>query len=611
MDAKLRAIALLFGASSLGCTATVEGGTPADPGSGGTSAAGATGGSAGMTAASGAGGSGATGGTGAAPGSGGSGVGGSGTGGGPAGSGGSAGVPIAPAAFSPAPSRLRRLTSFEYENSVLDLLGPGTVVTVELEKDAAYNNLTSLAASSIALSAPLTEQLEASAYALAGSLVNDTARRQALVGCAPVGNADPACLRTFVRTFGRSAFRRPLTNEEVELYAAVGDAAAAALGTFWGSVEYTLAAMLQSPSFFYRTEFGIADLAEAARRNLDGYEIATRLSYYLWSTTPDRQLLDAAEAGTLATPEGLTAEMDRLLASPRAALAVTRVLSEMLRLGELDLLVQSPTLFPAVASPTLGASMRAETEAVLGDLVFTRNGDYRELFTSTRTFLNGELASLYGVTGPNGTGLVAHDLPLDGPRAGYLGQGSFLALNAHADSTSPTFRGKFIVETLLCEGIEPAPMDVVAELPEKDKSKTLREQLVVHQSDPTCAGCHAMMDPLGLALEHFDAIGAYRETDRGMPLDVTGTLADIPFDGARALGTLLTSQPTTDGGIPKVADCLVRNLYRAATGHLELAGEQSLIAAQSADFAVNGFAVQRALRTIVTSEAFRIVGLPE
>jgi hypothetical protein len=530
--------------------------------------------------------------------------------GGASGTSGSAGTPE-PGVFVPSPSRLRRLTSVEYKNSVVDLLGAGTLVTTELERDTALNNLTAIGASSLALSAPVTEQFETSALALSDALVKDTVRRQAVVECAPSGPSDETCLRTFLTTFGRRVFRRPLTPEEVELYAGVGVTAMTTLSDFWGGVRYTLAGLLQSPSFLYRSEFGLADAAAPDRRRLDGYELATRLSFLLWATTPDNELLDAAAAGTLSTPEGLAGQMARLLGSQRSSEAIVNVLSEMLRLAEVDNLVQLPEAYPQAASPTLGTSMRGETQAFLRGVLLDGDGDYRQLFTSTRTFLNAELAGVYGVAGISGTSLVSTELPPSGPRAGYLGHGSFLALNAKTTDTSPTFRGKFIIETLLCSAIEPPPNDVVTELPDKDPSQTKRDQLAVHQSVGTCAGCHSIMDPMGLALEHFDGIGAYRETDRGLVIDVSGEYEGVAFDGARELGEALANRIVTPEGIPEVADCLVRNLYRAATGHLELAGDEPVVRRLGAAFSVRGFRVKDVLGDLVASEGFQFVGLPE
>ena len=492
---------------------------------------------------------------------------------------------------------------------MVDLLGPGTVVDTKLEKDTAYNNLTAVAASSISLSALTTEQFETSALALSDSLMKDTARRQAVVGCTPAGATDEACMRSFITSFGLRAFRRPLVAEEVELYAGVGINAMKKLSDFWGGARYALAGLLQSPNFIYRVELGAPGMPA---RPLDGYELASRLSYLLWSSTPDDTLLAAAQSGSLASPTGLTEQATRLMESPRAEQALTaNLLSQMLRLGELEDLALSPDSFPAARSATLAASMQTETQSVLRDLVFARNADYRELYTSNKTFVNAELAALYGVQAPAGGGFGPVTLPENGPRAGYLGHASFLALTSHPTHTSPTHRGLFIIGTLMCDSIQPPPEGVIAELAEKDKNKTLREQLALHQTSVACSGCHALMDPMGLALEHFDAVGAYRENDRGMPLDVTGSVGGVAFNGARELGQALANSAITAENNTQTADCLVRNLYRAATGHLEAQGEEALVTALSSAFAADGFRVKAALARLITSDGFRFVGQPE
>lgn len=591
-------IALVLGSLGTGCSGTIEG----DPGSPGAGNGSMPGGSTGVA--------------GAVPGSGGAvtGTGGAGStaaGAAGTGTGGAVVTQPPPGVFAPAPSRLRRLTSFEYKNSVVDLLGAGTQVTVELDDDATLNNLTSLAAAQLSLSQPVTEQFEKSAMSLAESLAKDTARRAKVVGCTPAGAADEACMRSFITNFGRRVFRRPLVAEEVELYFGVGKNAMTTLSDFWGGVQYSLAALLQSPSFIYREEFGTADAASPAKRALTPYQLASRLSFLLWSTTPDDALLEAAASGALNSTDGLKQQADRLLAAPRSQDAILRIFSEMLSLGQLDSLAQSPDFFPAAASPTLAASMRQETQAVLRDLIFTRNSDYREFFTTNQTYVNAELAKLYGVAAPSGTGFVATTLPANGPRSGYLGHGAFLALNGKSTGTSPTHRGKFIVETLLCRSVPSAPPDVNTELPETNKDKTMRDQLVNHMKDPSCAGCHSVMDPMGLALEHFDGIGAYRETDRNMPLNVAVEFDGVTLNGAKELGAALASTIKTPDNNLAVASCLVRNFYRAATGHLEGAGDEPVVLALSNAFATDGFRVRNALSTLVQSEGFRFVGQPE
>ncbi len=522
------------------------------------------------------------------------------------GSTGSTGSVDLPSEFVPSGSRLRRLRVIEYQNSLRDLLGPGIVIPVELEADTVLNGFASIGASRMAFSPRATELLEAAALDVASQAVSDVANRALLVPCTPAATVDDACSAQFLESFGRRAFRRPLTPEEVNRYVTVAATAAEALGDFWGGIEYAIAGLLQSPHFLYRAELGQPDVANPSLRVLDGYQLATRLSFLLWNTTPDDALLDAAAAGELSTAAGLQAATERLLVSDRAQPALQNFFTEMLRLSDLDGLPQSAQAFPQMTA-TLGAAMRTETLSLLTDIVFTKNADYRDLFSTTTTFVDPELALLYGLPAPQGSDFVEVSLPIDGPRVGYLGHGSFLALNAHVASTSPTYRGKFVREVLLCSAIPPPPPDVVTDLPENTGAggpQTMRDKLTVHRTDPACAGCHAVMDPIGLALEHFDGIGAYRETDQGLTIDATGDLDGAPFDGLRGLAEVLKANPD-------LGACLARSLFRYATGHLEGEGEEPVIQSLSAALSADGYRVQSLLGDLIQSAGFRFVGAPE
>jgi hypothetical protein len=518
----------------------------------------------------------------------------------PDGGGGSA-EPAGP--FVPAEARLRLLTTRQYRETLRDLLGAAVPEDLNLEAEARISGYAELAAASLTLSGLATEQLEEAAFELAHAAVLDEATRRRLVTCTPSSSEDEECLRDFVSEFGRSVFRRPLEDDETERYAGLAVLAATTASDFWAGVEYSLAAFLQSPNFLYRAELGKPSDIGDGTRVLEAYEMASRLSFFLWGSTPDAQLLDAAQTGSLSTPEGVREEAERLLASPRAEASLLGVLAQMLRLEDLDKLEPSPDKFPLL-TPTLGASMREETLRSLSDLLLVQNSDYRELLTTRTTFVNSELAAVYGLEPTLSPGFERITLPDGGPRAGLLGQASFLALNAHASATSPTLRGKFIREVLLCEAVPPPPPDVDVNLMDGDTTdRTMRDRLSEHAVNPACAGCHGRMDPLGLALEHFDAIGTYRDTDAGIPLDVTGDFDGTTFDGARKLGELLSTDPRT-------AECLVRNLYRVATGHLEEAGERAAIDALTSGFSTENFRVRPLLARIATSDVFRMIGAP-
>jgi len=583
-----------------GCTGVIaeppaargNGDRPPPGGSGGTGNAG-NGGSAG-TGNAGNGGSGGAG-NGSTGGAGNGGVGGSGGAGG-----------TSTPAFAPAPATLRRLTLGQYTNSVRDLLGAAVTLPTDLEPDTSLNGFASIGAARTAFSPHAIEQLETAALSLSQQALADPKMRASLVGCMPAAAADDACARQVVTGLGRRAWRRPLTPDEVNRYTAIATQAGTTLNDFWKGLQYAVAGLLQSPHFLYREELGTPNAAVPSQRAFNGFEIATRLSYFAWATTPDDQLLNAAEAGTLSTEDGLRVQAERLIASPRAHASTETFFGELLHLADLDDLPQLPNVFPQV-SATLGASMRGETLRVLEDIAWNGDGDFRNVFDTRTTFVNAELAKLYGVPAPSGVDFVRTTLPSDGLRLGLLGQGSFLALNAHADSTSPTRRGKFIREVLLCQAIPAPPPDVDTTLPPNPPgtmSLTMRQRLEKHRSQPACAACHQAMDPIGLALENFDAVGAFRTSEVGQTIDASGVLDGVTFADARGLSSALKNHAD-------VATCLTRSMFRFATGHVETPGEEGAVLALAQKLAGDGYRFRSLLLGLVMSPTFRFTGAPE
>jgi len=476
--------------------------------------------------------------------------------------------PTVQAMFKPGPATLRRLTSSQYVNTIRDLLGTDVTVPGGFEPDTVLSGFASVGASLTTLSAGATEKFEAAAMNLAEQVVGDPTRRGRLVNCTPAGPTDDACARSFVTGFGRRAWRRPLTDEEVGRYVAVAREAGTALGDFWKGLGWALAGLLQSPHFLYRVELG-QPMAGTGQRAFDDWELASRLSFFLWNSTPDDALLDAAQARRL-TRDGLRKEALRLVDSPRSRAATKAFFAELLRLDGADDLEQSPANFPEV-TPTLGPAMREETLRLLEDVVLSQTGDFRQVFDLEATFVNAELARLYGLPTPAGGNFQRVALPAGGLRRGLLGQASFLALNAHETTTSPTRRGKFVRESVLCHEIPAPPPDVDASLPPEPpgNARTMRERLAAHDA-PTCTACHSRMDPIGLAFENFDAIGKFRQTDGGRPIDASGELDGARFADPRELGTLLRRHPDLE-------TCLVRGVYRYAFGHIETGDQDVLI----------------------------------
>jgi hypothetical protein len=513
-----------------------------------------------------------------------------------------------PALFKPAPAGLRRLTLAQYRSSIADLLGPGVTVPADIEADTALSGFASIGAALVSLSPHLVEQLETAALAIAHQALSDQANRATLVGCnpPPTSATDDACLTQFITKFGRRAWRRPLSTDEISAYVQLVSGIQTSTKSFFGGLEYGLAGLLESPHFLYREEFGAPLVGNAAMLAFDDHELATRLAFFLWNTTPDDGLLDAADARQLTQGNGFTTQVARLLASPRAPTGTRTFFGEYYRLGDLDMLPQLPSIFPQ-RTDTLGPAMREETLRFLADLATTSTGDMRSLFDSPTTFVNAELAKLYGLPASTvmGTDFMKTTLPATGLRVGFLGQGSFLALNAHSNIGSPTYRGKFIREMLMCQSVPPPPMNVPP-LPENTAGvpqQTMRQKLAMHRAVEPCKTCHTLMDPIGLAYENFDGIGAYRTMDAGQVIDASGDLDGVPFKDPLELATLLHNNP-------RVMDCLARNLYRYATGHVETAGEEPAVLQVAQGFTNGKFQYGALVSSVVNSAGFVLAAPP-
>jgi Protein of unknown function (DUF1592)/Protein of unknown function (DUF1588)/Protein of unknown function (DUF1595)/Protein of unknown function (DUF1587)/Protein of unknown function (DUF1585) len=506
-------------------------------------------------------------------------------------------------AFAPTTAYgLRRLTNEQYANTVRTLLGVSTTGMPAIEKVSPVGGFSAIGASTAAVSGAGVGQFEDAARFVAHAAFDVNGPRAKLVPCTPTGATDAACLGKFVSAFGARAFRRPLTADEATRYTAAATAAAMATGDAWQGIEAITSAFLQSPNFLYLTELGAPDPQTPARNKLTGPELASRLSYFLTNDMPDDTLLAAATAGTLGTPEGVQAQATRLLALPAARAAVGSFFGTMLSLDSLDTLTRPTALFPKFTA-TLGAAMKQETALVLDDLVFARDGDYRHLFDQPETFVNAELAGLYGVPAPVGPGFSRVTLPASAHRAGLLGQAGVLAARDHSDGTSPTRRGLFILTRLLCQNLPLAPPANLTIPPPPTGVLTARQKLDQHASNGVCAACHKQMDPVGLSLEHLDAMGVYRETDHGLPIDDAGTLAGKPYQGEVGLGAALRDHPA-------LGPCLTQALYGVGVGHLPTEFDRAPFGAMVKAYDASGARLRALLTSIVTSDGFRFLPPP-
>ncbi len=373
----------------------------------------------------------------------------------------------------------------------------------------------------------------------------DTPSRARIFTCQPAaGDAASAasCAADILTTLGRRAFRRPVTGEDVGRLLAFYERGAAT-GGFDGGIELALRRLLVSPEFLFRIVEDPADLPPGTAYALGDLELASRLSFFLWSSIPDDELLDAALRGDLRDPAVLEAQTRRMLDDPRAEALVTNFAGQWLSLRNAAAVQPDEDLFPDFGED-LRQGFRRETE-LLFDAVLREDRSVVELLSADYTFLNEPLALHYGI--PNVRGSHFRRVVLDDPgRGGLLGHGSILTVTSHANRTSPVVRGKWVLENILGTPPPPPPADVPAlEATTTGRTLTMREAMEQHRANPVCASCHRVMDPLGLALEPFDAIGRRRTPNQTrIPMDLTGVLPDgTVFEGPAGLKAALLAHP--------------------------------------------------------------------
>ena len=510
--------------------------------------------------------------------------------------------PPDPLPFAPVEPVLQRLTAQQYRNAVTDLLGE-PLPPLTLEADTNPHLYFSFRAATTSLSEHGVELYADAAFALSDAVFGDVGRRDALVGCA-ISAAGDACAEAFLDRIALRLFRRPLTPTERERW--LGVARDTGAQDPYNGLRLVLAGMLQSPHFLYRVEVGEPDPNDVQRRRYTSYEMASRLSFLLWNTGPDQDLLDAAGNGELLDDESLFRHADRLAASPRGRKAVQDFFAQYLDLGRLQNVDRDPALYPGY-TPALPAAMETELRLLVDDLVFRRDADIRELFYVQRGFVNSELAAIYELDAPGATPVtfVPVDFPEDSPRAGLLTLAAFLTMNAHPSETSPTLRGKYVRERILCQEVPAPPDDVDLNLdPNPGEPRTLRERLEQHREDPACIGCHVFLDPPGFLFENYDSVGRYRTHESGVPVDTTGELDGIDLANAKELAAALRDDP-------RVAACLVRQLYRHANGRLETPNEEIALVQITDEFAAGGHRFRELLIATVLSEGFRTAAPPE
>ena len=506
---------------------------------------------------------------------------------------------------------IRRLTHLQYDNTVRDLLGDTTRPTRSFPSEDYVNGYTNQASAQVIT--PAMTELYGQVAERLGRNAFRYGDEVGLLPCAPSGPADLGCAQEFVSDFGFKAFRRPLTEAEREAHVDLLLQWAEPDKSFLSGASAVIEAMLQSPHFLFLVPH------ETDSRSKP-YEIASRLAYALWNTPPDQELLAAAAAGGLVTRSSVDAHARRLLASERAKETFDDFLSQWMRFDRLRNSVKDRNRFrdfgPAVAESMTEESLRLFRHLAWGDL------DFREFFTAEYTFVDDFLTKVYDMSDPSVPfGKTAY--PDDSTRSGILGHGTFLAQTGKPIHTSPTERGLFVREHFLCQTIPPPPPGVDTSLPPLTlggRPMTIRETMEeLHASQPVCASCHKLVDPIGYGFEHFDTVGAYRETEpvrveptpqqeregakateHSLPIDSTGFvagIADSAFESPQDVGRILAQSPICQ-------KCIVRQLFRYLFGRSETSRDTPVIERAYNRFERSGFVFRELVLGLVVTEEF-------
>ncbi|MEP6537324.1 MAG: DUF1592 domain-containing protein [Bryobacteraceae bacterium] len=476
---------------------------------------------------------------------------------------------------------LRRLTHSQYNHTVRDLLGDQTNPANQFPPEDFVNGFRNQSRGQ-SLSPLLIEAYSAAAERLARSAFRG-GDMHGLIPC----KASAPCRTRFVREFGLKAFRRPLDPGEQKRY----EALMAQESDFLKGAQLVVEAMLQSPNFLFR-------LDATPDPKLKPWGTANRLSYALWDTMPDAELLAAAARGDLSTRDGVEKQTRRMLASPHAHEAINDFISQWLRFDRLLTASKDRRKFPLYTRET-AIAMTEETRTFASDLIWN-DRNFMTLFTADYGFVSPELASIYGVPAP-AKEFDRVSFPASSERAGILGQGLFLALTAKPDDSSPTARGLFVREQFLCQHVPDPPAGVNTNLPPVTEAKpqTNRDRMSEHAMNPSCVTCHRLIDPIGFGLEKFDAVGARREKlelqfrVRGekpgkdappkvvdLEINSVGNVAGIPnsqFSSPAQLGTILAKSP-------QCQECVVKQYFRYTSGRMEGPADRPVILKALEDF---------------------------
>jgi len=494
---------------------------------------------------------------------------------------------------------IRRLNRTQYTNTLRDLLGTKQDQGSKFPPDDlsfGFDNI----GEALSLQPLHIELFESSADTVLAELFAlpaTDANRMKVLGCDPQAGGH-ACVDSTVLAFAERAFRRPVTEAEVAPFVALSDNSTKAGSTAADGLKLALKGVLMSPYFLYKVELDASPTAKDVHR-LTAFELSTRLSYYLWSSMPDDALYASAKSGDLLTDPGLTSQITRMLAAPASQALVTEFAAQWLNIRRVAAVKPDATTYPAF-NADLATSMQTETSMLFSNLL-GQGRPLSELLTADYSFVDTTLATFYGMPAPAGSGFTK--VPLAGShRTGFLMGGSFLTMTSNPTRTSPVKRGKWVLEQLLCSPPPPPPAGANIAALDSGPPLSVRAKLEQHRAKEPCNSCHSLMDPIGLAFENFDGIGAYRTSDQYGAIDATGTLNTAngvaTFNGAEQLIPILTADA-------RLAPCAASKVLTYAVGRGFSNADATALTNVLAATDKTGQGVRGLIGSVALSESFR------
>lgn len=494
----------------------------------------------------------------------------------------------------------RRLSEVQYARAIEQTFGSGLKVPGRFDPPLREQGLLAIGDAHVTVSASGIEQYELRAREVAAQVM---AEGRASLPCKSItaGTFDEACARAFFARYGRQLYRRPLSEQELSSIVALSSSGTQLGHSFSKGLEVGLARLLMSPNFIFRVERPQVDASAPGGQRLDDYSLATRISFLLWDAPPDEALLDAVARGDMRNAARLKRQVDRMIASPKFEQGVRAFFSDMFGYEQFRGLAKDQAIYPKFSSQ-LAIDAQEQTLRTIVDLLVTNRGDYRDLFTTRKTFMNRTLGAVYKV--PVSTegfeGWAPFTFPGDAPRAGILSLAGFLMLDpTHEGKSSPTIRGKTVRELLLCQPVPAPPPNVSFNIVQDDSNplyKTARDRLLAHQENPACSGCHALTDPIGLSLENYDAIGSYRTHEKTALIDASGTFDGKPYLGLGGLSKLLHDSPDIPG-------CVVQRAFEYGVGRAAAGSDAAWLEYAISQFVADRYQFPELMRRIAMSNA--------